>query len=274
MKNSRILLTLKSMIVGGTMLVPGVSGGSMAMILGIYDKLVASVSSFMKDKRKNLITLVLFAIGGGIGMLLFANPLLRLIEWSPMPTLYFFIGAVAGGIPLMVKQAEVKKFSWKQPFYVAAGILIVLLFTFIPTGTFQAGSDNGIVNFLLLMLAGFIAAVALVLPGISVSYFLLLLGLYDETMRAITTFYFPFLIPLALGLLLGIILTTKLLERAMKRHPQPTYLIILGFVLGSIAEVFPGIPTWPELLLCLVTLVAGLLAIYFLSRQELKYEEA
>ena len=124
------------------------------------------------------------------------------------------------------------------------------------------------------MLAGVIAAVALVLPGISVSYFLLLLGLYDETMRAITTFYFPFLIPLALGLLLGIILTTKLLERAMKRHPQPTYLIILGFVLGSIAEVFPGIPTWPELLLCLVTLAAGFLAIYFLSRQELKYEEA
>ena len=60
----------------------------------------------------------------------------------------------------------------------------------------------------------------------------------------------------------------------MKRHPQPTYLIILGFVLGSIAEVFPGIPTWPELLLCLVTLAAGFLAIYFLSRQELKYEEA
>ena len=101
----------------------------------------------------------------------------------------------------MVKQAEVKKFSWKQPFYVAAGILIVLLFTFIPTGTFQAGSDNGIVNFLLLMLAGFIAAVA-----------------------------------------------------------RPS--------------LVAGIPTWPELLLCLVTLAAGFLAIYFLSRQELKYEEA
>lgn len=273
MKNSRILLTLKSMIVGGTMLVPGVSGGSMAMILGIYDRLVSSVSSFMKDKRKNLITLALFVLGGGIGMLLFANPLLQLIERFPMPTLYFFIGAVAGGIPLMVKQAEVKKFSWKQPLYVVIGILIVLLFTFIPTGTFQTESDNGIVNFLLLTLAGFIAAVALVLPGISVSYFLLLLGLYDETMRAITTFYFPFLIPLVLGLLLGIILTTKLLEHAMKRHPQPTYLIILGFVLGSIVEVFPGIPTWPELLLCVVTLAAGFLAIYFLSRQELKREE-
>ena len=98
-------------------------------------------------------------------------------------------------------------------------------------------------------LAGVIAAVALVLPGISISYLLLVMGLYDEIMRAIGDFYLPFLIPFGVGLILGVVLTTRLLERAMNRHPLPTYLIILGFMFGSMVEVFPGIPPWPEVLL-------------------------
>ena len=130
--------------------------------------------------------------------------------------------------------------------------------------------EPGPVSFLLLALSGFIAAVALILPGISVSYLLLLMGLYSETMRAISTLYFPFLIPLALGLVLGILLTTKLLETAMKKHPQPTYLIILGFILGSIVTIFPGVPTSWDILYCILTLAAGYAAIRLLSRAEEK----
>ena len=271
MNNRKNLITIiKGMIVGGTMLVPGVSGGSMAMILGIYDRLVSSVSSFMKHKRESFLFLVLFSLGGGFGMLLFANPLLGLIERYPMPTLYFFLGAVAGGVPLIIKQAGIKTFSWKAPLYVAVGLLVVFIFAILPTGTFQSEMEAGFVSFLLLMLAGFIAAVALVLPGISVSYLLLLMGLYDETIRAIGEFYLPFLIPLGMGLFLGIILTTKVLELAITKHPQSTYLIILGFVLGSMAEVFPGIPRGPELLVCIIMLVAGFCAIRLLSWKETK----
>lgn len=271
MNNRKNLFTvLKGMIVGGTMLVPGVSGGSMAMILGVYDKLVSSVSSFRKHKRESFFFLALFSLGGGLGMLLFANPLLSLIERYPMPMLYFFLGAVAGGVPLIFKQAEIKSFSWKVPLYITVGLLVVALFSILPTGAFQSEMEAGIISFLLLMLAGFIAAVALVLPGISVSYLLLIMGLYDETMRAISDFYLPFLVPLGIGLLLGIVLTTKVLERAMTKHPQPTYLIILGFVIGSMAEVFPGIPTGPELLLSLFMLAAGFCAIRLLSWKETK----
>ena len=120
----------------------------------------------------------------------------------------------------------------------------------------------------LLLFSGLIAAVGLVLPGISVSYLLLLMGLYDETMRAISKLYLPFLIPLGLGLLSGIVPTTKVLERAMEAHPQPTYLIMLGFMLGSMAELFPGIPGWPEVLLCLATLAAGFLIIWGISKKD------
>lgn len=265
-----IISFLKGLLIGGTMMVPGASGGTMAIILGIYDKLVHAVSSFMKNKKENFLFLLIFAAGGALGAFLFANPLLKLIERYPMPTLYFFMGAVLGGVPLLIKQSQVKKFTWKIPVYILIGAAVVVLFALIPTGTFQFNADRGIDTYLYLGLAGFVAAVALVLPGISVSYLLLMMGLYDTTMQAISQLQFSFLIPLGIGLILGVLLTTKVLEKAMTRYPQATYLIILGFVFGSIAEIFPGIPQWPEFLLCIVTLAAGFFIIQLLAWKETK----
>lgn len=268
MKNNPLVTALKGMVVGGTMLVPGVSGGSMAIILGIYDRLISSVSSFMKHKRKSFLFLMTFALGGGLGMFFLAKPLMGLIERYPMPMLYFFLGAVAGSIPLILRQAEVKKFTWAVPGYILLGVLVLFLLSLLPTGAFDTEIKAGAMSFLLLTAAGLIAAVALVLPGISVSYLLLLMGLYDETMRAIGEFYFPFLIPLGIGLLLGIILTTKILERVMLNYPQPTYLVILGFMIGSMTEVYPGFPQGWECLLCFGAMSVGFLGIYFLSKGE------
>ena len=98
-KDSSISVILKGICVGGTMLVPGCSGGSMAMILGVYDRLVSSVSSFMKHKKESLFFLTLFCLGGGLGMILFARPMLSLMERFEMPMLYFFIGAIAEAFP-------------------------------------------------------------------------------------------------------------------------------------------------------------------------------
>lgn len=265
-----IISFLKGLLIGGTMMVPGASGGTMAIILGIYDKLVHAVSSFLKNIKENFLFLLIFAAGGALGAFLFANPLLKLIERYPMPTLYFFMGAVLGGVPLLIKQSQVKKFTWKIPVYILIGAAVVVLFALIPTGTFQFNADSGIDTYLYLGLAGFVAAVALVLPGISVSYLLLMMGLYDTTMQAISQLQFSFLIPLGIGLILGVLLTTKVLEKAMTRYPQATYLIILGFVFGSIVEIFPGVPLWPEILLCIVTLAAGFFIIQLLARKETK----
>ena len=249
------------------MLVPGVSGGSMAMILGIYDRLISSVSSFMKNKKENLIFLALFCLGGGLGMILFARPLLGLIERFPMPMMYFFLGAVAGGVPMIFKEARIQRFSWESLAWIALGLLAVFAVGRLPVGAFQSEMGAGLTSFLFLMAAGVIAAAALVLPGISVSYLFLVMGLYDELMRAISGLYLPFLVPLGLGLLAGIVVTAKGLEKAMNRYPQPTYMMLLGFVLGSVAEVFPGIPPAGELLVCLPALDAGFGVIFFLSRE-------
>lgn len=273
MKDRKAIVALKGMIVGGTMLVPGVSGGSMAMILGIYGRLVSSVSSFLKDKKNNFLFLLVFCLGAGVGMILFANPLLGLINRYPMPMLYFFMGAVAGGIPLIYKQAEITSFSWKIPVYIIVGIVLVVLLSKLPTEGFSMELNGGVDDMIMPVIAGIIAAVALILPGISVSYLMLVMGLYDVLMESIGSLYLPFLVPLAVGLLLGILLTTRILERAMNQYPQPTYMIILGFVIGSVGEVFPGVPSLGQMPICVITLVAGFAVIYFLSRQEIEKTE-
>ena len=250
-------------------MVPGVSGGSMAMILGIYDKMIASVSSFMKHKAESMKFLSLAAIGGVLGMFLFSKPLLHLIETYPMPTLYFFMGAVIGSAPMVFRKSKLHHFSIRGICYVVLGIIMVMTIGMIPMGTVaETSAETGIEGMVYLALAGIIAAIALVLPGISVSYLLLVLGLYDETMKAISDLYLPYLIPLAVGLFLGVVLTTKILEKIMNDYPQPAYLVILGFVLGSLVEVFPGIPEGLDVLLCLATFAAGFLSIFLLSKKE------
>lgn len=256
-------------MIGGSMIIPGVSGGSMAMILGIYDKLITSVSSFMKHKKESLKFLLLTAVGGLLGIFLFSKPLQYLMENHPVPTLYCFMGAVVGGIPLIFEKSRLKKFSIKGLLYVVVGAIIVLAISFLPFDTAaESSSQTGVQGVVVLILAGFIAAVALILPGISGSYLLLILGLYDETMKAISEMYMPHLVPLAVGILLGVVLTAKVLENAMTLFPQQTYLMILGFMLGSLVEVFPGVPKGYEIILCIVTFLAGFAAILYLSKKE------
>ena len=265
-----LIIALKGLFVGGTMLVPGVSGGSMAMILGIYHELIASISSFLKHKKESLLFLGVFVVGALVGMALFARPLEALIERFPMPTLYFFIGAVVGITSFSLKRAD----SWKDIGFALVGLVIVAAFEFIPAESWGAGALTGNAPFYLLLIAGLVASVALVLPGISVSYILLVMGLYEELTRSLTDFNFAFLAPLALGLVAGILLTTRILERAMDNHPRATYMIILGFVLGSLFEVFPGVPQGWELLISLVTFALGFAAVYALSWKETHAKQA
>ena len=246
-----LIVAAKGAVVGGTMLVPGVSGGTMCIILGVYDRLIHAVSTFFQSKRANFWLLFCFCLGAGAGIFLLSKPLLQLMELFPKPASFFFMGAVAGSVPMTFQKARVTSFHWRVPVYVVV--------------TMDQMSGGGLERYAMLVVSGVVAAVALVLPGISVSYLLLVLGMYSTTIQAIGNLDFEYLIPLGLGGILGVVATTKALEHLMQVYPRATYLIILGFVVASIPTIFPGVPAGAEWIVCALTLVAGFGVVYKVS---------
>ena len=262
--------------IGGTMTVPGVSGGSMAMILGIYDRLIASVNGiFNREKRKeSIFFLIKFMLGAVVGLFLVSSLITGALTRFPEPTRYFFLGAVAGGAPMIFRSAKIQKFSIPVVLYPIIGIAAALLIALIPEGLLEMRYDSFlavILSIVIQLLGGIVIAIALVLPGISVSQMLLVLGVYENLTGAVKALDILTLLsfaPLVLGTLGGIFLTTGLLEKLMRRHPTASYLIVFGFILGSLPELFPGFPTGWNWISCILLAVLGFVAILFVSKRE------
>lgn len=281
MKNklkSNLSIILKGFIIGSSMSVPGVSGGTMAILLGIYDKLIGSISNFLKDIKGNAIFLIKFCIGSGLGIGSLAFVIKWLLEKFPLPVSFFFLGAVIGGIPALYKKTKETQLKVSSVIYFLIGLAIVISIGFIPVGNFNISSGSGLAHYLMLLVTGIIIALALVLPGISTSHMLLVLGMYDTMILAITEFDLVYIGILGISTLIGIFLITKPLEWTMNKFPHQTYCMIIGFVLGSTSEIFrdkilPAIPSNTDAswwiistIASIVTFALGYLAIIALSR--------
>ena len=178
------------LIIGAAMLIPGVSGGTTAIILGIYDRLVASVSSFFKDIKHNFIFLAAVAVGGILGVLLFAKPLQSLVNLWEAPMLCLFMGATCGSLPMLIRKSK-GGFRFSSVVAALAGFALVLSISLLPEGLFSFDTHS-VSGFLILLVSGIPLAVALVLPGISVSYMLLVIGIWRPCERGVVAGYlFP-----------------------------------------------------------------------------------
>jgi putative membrane protein len=183
------------------------------------------------------------------------------------PMLFLFLGAVLGSIPPLYRKVRISRIKPVNLFVALIGALIGISTMCLPAGIFQMESVFSFYSFSMLILAGIVIAVALILPGISASYILLMLGMYDLTLVAIRELNFFYLAPLAAGVLGGTFLTAGILEREMKRHPQFTYMLIIGFMLGSLLQIFPGVPNGSEILPCILTFLTGLAVILWIGRK-------
>jgi len=233
---------IKGIVIGIATLVPGVSGGTMAIILGLYDDIIHSISSFFSDIRKNTLFLLTVGIGGVIGLFGFSWIMKFLLSNFRFPMIYFFIGVIIGGIPVLYKKtanADKKTADW---IYFAIGFIIILVMKIYDGTIVNLANSTGLLQFVFLFFAGIVIAVALILPGISTSFMLLAIGLYDIFIDAVSNIKLNYLIPIGLGTVFGVLTTTRILESSMNKKPRQTYLLILGFVVGSIIEVFPGLP--------------------------------
>lgn len=265
-----IMTVMKGFVVGAFMLVPGVSGGTMCMVFKVYDRLIESVSRFTDNVKKNFFFLVQFVLGAGVAFLLLSKVVTGLNIAFPKEVAFFVMGAIAAGLPVIYKEAKVEKLSPKVLFYGALGLLIVFLFTRLPKNLFTV-TDLNLVTVIIQIFAGVLGALGLILPGISFSAMLYMMGVYNFIYGAIGDRNFLVLIPFGIGMLLGVILLTRILELAMKKHPTPTYLVIIGFVIGSIGDIIKemnGLPKGSQWVVCIVTFIVGFVSIYLMGKWE------
>ena len=270
MKNMKenILLMIKGMIIGIANIIPGVSGGTLMITLGVYEKIIETISHFFKNIKKNLKFITPLGIGLALAILLFS----KLIDFSlskfPFATTFFFIGLILGGIPLLWRKVKIKtrKISNWLVFFIT--FTLVVVFTFLKSGNNMVDLTTiGFSNMISLFLVGVVAASTMIIPGISGSFMLMLLGYYEpiiNTISSITNFNLLghnllILIPFGIGVIVGVILVAKLIEYLLKKYEVKTYFGVLGFVLASmIAIIKPFINIDVNVI---ELIVAGLLSI-------------
>lgn len=262
---SRLRVILCGFITGSVMAVPGISGGSAAMVIEVYDDLLRAVSRCFSEPRRNIPLLLRFALGGILGLFLMAGAISWLLTTpAEVPVRFLFLGAVAGGIPAIFRKAGVRRLNASGLVLILSGAAAVLLLASLPEGLFTPG-ERGFADMALQFTGGVLLAAALVLPGISASHFLYMLGIYDAVMEKLSTLDLIPLLPLAAGTVLGIFLTARLIETLFQRHQAGTFLVILGFMLASLRELIPrGAEPW-QILTGIPCILVGFVPVYFIQ---------
>ena len=231
-------------VFGTANVIPGVSGGTMLVVFGVFDRLTEAISG-IKKIFKNFAFLVTFALGAGAGILLSAKVVGSMFATYAIQTNMFFIGLILGGVPLILKLGTSEKKVKPMcivPFIVAMAAVIALtvlekLDIFTVTAENITGFDA--VFSLKMFVCAAIAAVTMIIPGISGSFMMMLLGVYETIIVALNEWNFYTIIPFALGAVVGIIFGAKLISVLIRKNKLMVYSAIMGMVIGSVYAILP-----------------------------------
>lgn len=234
-------------IIGIANIIPGVSGGTMAVMLNIYDKLISSVTGLRKNFKKSILFLIPVLIGAGVGIVAFSKLLEYLLDSHPMPTFFFFIGLIAGSLPLVFRKASETKFRPVSiiPFVIFFVVMAVL--AFVNTSEAEESKtvlEMNVINWFYLFFGSVLAAMCMIIPGVSGSMILMIIGLYPTVLISIAHLTkapvdsITVLIPVGLGVIVGILGGAKLIDICIKKFPQMTFYGIMGLMVGSLISLY------------------------------------
>lgn len=246
-----IVLIIKGFIMGIANIIPGVSGGTLALTLGIYEKFIQAISHFFSKIKENIKFLLPIAIGIGLSILSMSRVIDYSYEHFPIPTTMFFMGLVIGGVPLLIKKVKGTKECNQKSSYIIMAITfsIVLLLAFseqLFNISLKADLTNiNALGYIILLLVGMITAATMVIPGISGSLVLMLLGYYYPILKAIKSLTkfkdlgsnMIIVLVFGIGILIGIVAISKLIEFLLQKFETKTYFGVIGFILASIIAI-------------------------------------
>lgn len=247
---------LRGVVIGIANAIPGVSGGTMMVSMGIYDKLIYSVTHLFKQPVKSIKTLLPYFIGMAIGIVGLAFAIVAMFEHIPFQTCMLFIGLILGGVPILTGHLKGVRFNLSHAvvFLIFFGS-IILLQIFGGQGTDVALTVTPISLFKL-VLVGIVAAATMVIPGVSGSMMLMTMGYYypvigsvKDFITALVAFDAPkiihicmILIPFGIGVVVGIFAVAKLIEMLMDKYEALTYCGIMGLVVASPVVILMSAP--------------------------------
>lgn len=233
---------IKGFILGIANVIPGVSGGTMAVSMGLYELILSSIGNFFKDIKGNFIKLLPIILGILVAIVSTSKLVTYALTNYKAQTLCLFIGLIFGGVSLIMRKIKGKGSKTNYLIFFVIFFFVISL-NFLKIGLIEISFANmGIIDYLLLLLIGFIASSAMVIPGISGSFILMVLGYYDKiiyTVSTITDFSklgsnLLILVPFGIGVIIGIVFMAKLITNLIKKYETKTYFAIMGFVLSSV----------------------------------------
>lgn len=242
MKN--FITALKGAALGTAFVIPGFSGGTMAVILKIYDRLLDAISLNIEKLKKNFGFILFLVIGMAAGVFATAVGLSWLFENHPVPTALTLTGIVVGSLPMIWKECTSEsKFKPLNiiPFLIAFAVMVVMFFIEnADTAEAAVQTDFSFVLALKLAAGGFIAAISMVIPGISGSLMLTIMGMYETSITAVKDLNIALIAPVGIGAVVGILSGAKIISLLLKKFRQSTYSVIIGLIVGSLLTIFPS----------------------------------
>ncbi len=239
-------ILIKGMLMGIADLIPGVSGGTIALITGIYKDLISSLNNInFKNISKNLFTnfksykfdfLSVLVIGIGLSIILFSNIILFLLENYNNEISSFFFGLIICSIYVLLKKIKTFKIY---------DIFVLIFSSFLIFQLLKLNSLEQEINLTYVFICGFLCSCAMILPGISGSYILLILGAYQFILKKLNDVFtegsdsYLYVITFILGAILGVVAFSRIIKWLFKNFENRTLIVLIGFILGSVLNILP-----------------------------------
>jgi putative membrane protein len=266
-----IKLTFIGIVLGATVVLPGISAGTMAVVFNAYDRLIGIITPNVKKILAAWKFWLPLAVGAIAGVFFISKIISALYENFPIPTVWFFIGVIAGSIPLVYSKA--RQPSSALPSLPSIICTVLALAVMIVMAIFNPGESTVLYESALplpgmFILAGMLAAIAMVIPGISGAFLLLVIGMYRTVLQAVSDLNIPLLAPFVLGIIAGLFIGAAFIRWLLAKVPEKTYSAVLGLVAGSVILLFPGgFGEGITILFSIISLLVGGAVSYFFSTQ-------
>lgn len=243
---------------GISVFAPGISGSIMAIIMGIYDKLLDIASDPLKNLKKNIKFLLPLGIGAVISLLLFVLVFSYLFETYEKAVFMLFIGLILGNLPMVYKEARKSQFKWYYILGAVIAFAVALVVGIMSEGTGETQVTQGNINLMYLALSGFLAGASSLVPGMSVSMILIVMGVYDYLIAVAKSFDLLIIAVVGAAFVFAIIVSSKLIKYIFEKHSGMAHFMVMGFLIGSVGGIFFTLPKGGSHLAGIIMFAIGL----------------